>query len=198
MLDARNHQGKFGEDYIRVLASAAGLLVYTPDLDYDGIDLGLRWPGRVGPAASPAIDVQVKSCSTPHKSSGAWRFDGLNELQFNKLAGHAYTVPRYLFLVIVPENADTYAEIFTDGMLLRYQGFYVSLRDEPVIQAPSRKRRRVVHVPIGNVLTSGTLAGCVGTGPARRRAGGRLQIGRASCRERVEISVVAGSLKKKT
>jgi hypothetical protein len=49
MLDARNHQGKFGEDYIRVLASAAGLLVYTPDLDYDGIDPGLRWPGRVGP-----------------------------------------------------------------------------------------------------------------------------------------------------
>ena len=82
---------------------------------------------------------------------------GLNELHFNKLAGQAYTVPRYLFLVIVPESADTYAEIFTDGMLLRYQGFYVSLRDEPVIEAPRREHRRVVHVPIGNVLTSGTL-----------------------------------------
>src|ERR1035437_998825 len=156
MLDARNHQGKFGEDYIRVLASAAGLLVYTPDLDYDGIDLGLRWPGRVGPAASPAIDVQVKSWSTPHKSSGAWRFDGLNESQVSTLAGQPYTDPRCLFLVIVPESADAYAEILTDGMLLRYQGFYVSLRDEPVIRAPSRERRRVVHVPIGNVLTSGT------------------------------------------
>ncbi|MQA98462.1 MAG: DUF4365 domain-containing protein, partial [Streptosporangiales bacterium] len=32
MLDSRNHQGKFGQDYVRVLASAAGLLVYTPDL----------------------------------------------------------------------------------------------------------------------------------------------------------------------
>jgi hypothetical protein len=157
VLDARNHQGKFGEDYIRVLASAAGLLVYTPDLDYDGIDLGIRWPGRVGSAASPAIDVQVKSWSTPHKSGGAWRFDGLNEMQFNKLAGQAYTVPRYLFLVVVPQSADTYAEIFTEGMLLRYQGFYVSFRDEPVIEAPSRERRRVVQVPIGNVLTSGTL-----------------------------------------
>jgi hypothetical protein len=157
VLDARNHQGKFGEDYIRVLASAAGLLVYTPDLDYDGIDFGIRWPGRVGSAASPAIDVQVKSWSTPHKSGGTWRFDGLNELQFNKLAGQAYTVPRYLFLVIVPESVDTYAEIFTDGMLLRYQGFYVSLTDEPVIEAPRREHRRVVHVPIGNVLTSGTL-----------------------------------------
>jgi hypothetical protein len=87
VLDARNHQGKFGQDYVRVLASAAGLLVYTPDLDYDGIDLLIRWPGQVGAAASPAIDVQVKSWSNPRKSGGSWRFDGLNELQFNKLAG---------------------------------------------------------------------------------------------------------------
>ncbi|MDX6281510.1 MAG: hypothetical protein QOH03_2581, partial [Kribbellaceae bacterium] len=27
MLDALVHQGKFGEDYVRVLASAAGLLI---------------------------------------------------------------------------------------------------------------------------------------------------------------------------
>jgi hypothetical protein len=157
LLDARNHQGKFGQDYIRVLASAAGLVIWTPDLDYDGIDLGIRWPGRVGRAASPAIDVQVKSWSRPHKSGGAWRFDGLSETQFNKLAGQAYTVPRYLFLIIVPEKSDAYAEISAEGMLLRYQGFYVSLRDEPLIEEPSRERRRVVHVPIGNVLTSRTL-----------------------------------------
>ena len=37
MLDARQHQGKFGEDYVRVLASAAGLLVLKDDLDVDGI-----------------------------------------------------------------------------------------------------------------------------------------------------------------
>lgn len=33
VLDAQNHQGKFGQDYIRALASAAGLLVYEYDLD---------------------------------------------------------------------------------------------------------------------------------------------------------------------
>jgi hypothetical protein len=30
VLDVNNHQGKFGQDYVRVLASAAGLLV-PPD-----------------------------------------------------------------------------------------------------------------------------------------------------------------------
>ena len=157
MLDALNHQGKFGQDYVRVLASAAGLLVYTPDLDYDGVDFLIRLPGRVGAAASPAIDVQVKSWSNQRKSGGAWRFDGLTEVQFNKLAGEDFTVPRYLFLVIVPKNTRTYSEILTDGMLLRDKVFYVSLREEALIQEPSKERRRVVHVPLGNVLTVRTL-----------------------------------------
>ena len=66
-------------------------------------------------------------------------------------------MPRYLFLVIVPKSAGTYSEILTDGMLLRHQAFYVSLREKAPIQEPSRGRRRAVHVPIGNVLTVGTL-----------------------------------------
>jgi Domain of unknown function (DUF4365) len=157
VLDANNHQGKFGQDYVRVLASAAGLLVYTPDLDYDGVDFLIRWPGKVGAAASPAIDVQIKSWSRPKNTDGYLHFNGLNELQFNKLAGSDYTVPRYLFLVTVPPNKETYSEILTDGMLLRYQGYYLSLRDEAPIENPSKDRRRSVRVPLGNILTVRTL-----------------------------------------
>lgn len=167
VLDANNHQGKFGQDYIRVLASAAGLLVYTPDLDYDGIDLGIRWPGRTGTAASPAIDAQVKSWSSPRKSGGTWRFDGLNETQFNKLAGHDYTVPRYLFLVVVPQDAGAYSEVLTDGMLLRHQGYFLSLRKEALIATPSTKRHRTVHVPIGNILTVRSLRTLMLSGDTR-------------------------------
>jgi hypothetical protein len=107
VLDANNHQGEFGEDYIRVLASAAGLLVWTPDLDYDGVDPGIRWPGRVGWAATPAIDVQVKSWSTPCKSGGEWRFDGLNEL---------HTDLRVAEILSAPTEAEGRPanEIFTD------------------------------------------------------------------------------------
>jgi hypothetical protein len=42
-------------------------------------------------------------------------------------------------------------------MLLRDKGFYVSLQEEVPVQDPSRDRCRVVHVPIGNVLTTVTL-----------------------------------------
>jgi hypothetical protein len=159
VLDANNHQGKFGQDYIRVLASAAGLLVFTPDLDYDGVDFLIRWPGKMGAAASPAIDVQVKSWSRPKNTDGHLHFSGLNEVQFNKLAGSAYTVPRYLFLVTVPPDREIYSEILTDGMLLRYQGYFLSLSDETPTENPHTDKRHPVRVPLGNVLTVRTLRG---------------------------------------
>jgi hypothetical protein len=157
MIDTGNHQGKFGADYIRLLASAAGLAVWTPDVDLDGIDLGIRWVGRDGHRAAAGIDVQVKSWSNPRKVGGDWHFNNLNESQFNQLAGDDHVVPRYLFLVVVPKSQDLYAEMLTDGMLLRYQSYYVSLRDEPLVEHPSQNRKLIVPVPIGNVLTTKTL-----------------------------------------
>jgi hypothetical protein len=166
VLDAPNHQGKFGQDYIRVLASAAGLLVYTHDLDRDGIDLGFRFPGRVGRVASPTLEVQVKSWSRPTERAGHWHFDGLTEEQFNRLAGDDYVVPRCLFLVIVPSQPQRYTHVGVEGMLLRHVGFFHSLRDEPLIPRPDRGRRRPVRVPAGNVLTVRSLLELVHPGLA--------------------------------
>ncbi|MPZ82951.1 MAG: DUF4365 domain-containing protein [Actinophytocola sp.] len=153
MLDAHNHQGKFGQDYIRALASAAGLLVFTYDLDRVGIDLGFRYPGRAGGFSSPAIEVQVKSWSRPRPVSGEWHFDGLNEQQFNWLAGPDYTVPRYLFLVSVPREREEYALFEPGGMTLRHLAYFLSLEDEDLVEEPNPARRRNVRVPLGNVLT---------------------------------------------
>ena len=169
MLDARNHQGKFGQDYVRALASAAGLIVCTFDLDVDGIDLGLRFPGHAGTSASPAIDIQVKSWSKPKSVAAEWHFSGLNEWQFNKLAGSDYTIPRYLFLILVPSDHRSFVSFETEGMILRHLGYYLSLQDEPRIERPDNSRRRVVHVPMSNVLTVRSLLNLVH--PSLVRAG---------------------------
>jgi hypothetical protein len=153
VLDAHNHQGKFGQDYIRALASAAGLLVFQYDLDRVGIDLGFRFPGQPGGLTSPAIEVQVKTSSKPNMIGDEWHYDGLTEQQFNWLAGPDYTVPRYLFLLPVPIDRKEYARFEPGGMTLRHLAYYLSLEDEPPITGPSPTRRRKVRVPVGNVLT---------------------------------------------
>ena len=164
MLDSRNHQGKFGQDYVRVLASAAGLLVYEYDLDMDGIDLGFRLPGPCGPKVSPAIEAQIKSWSRGHSVRGEWHFDGLNEVQFNKLAGPDFTVPRFLFLICVPRDPARYATINGDGMMLRQLGYYRSLANEDRIARPDKNRRKPVSISTGDVLTTRSLLELVSPG----------------------------------
>ncbi|RSM86074.1 DUF4365 domain-containing protein [Kibdelosporangium aridum] len=163
MLDARNHQGKFGEDYVRALASAAGLLVYQHDLDQDGVDLGFRLPGRSTGVASPCIEAQIKSWSRGEIKHGVseWYFNGLNEAQFNRIAGDDFTVPRFLFLVRVPPDNVDYVEFTTEGMLLRHLAYYCSLRLESPIAHPDKKRKRPVRVPVANVLTTRSLLNLV-------------------------------------
>ncbi|MGW5051383.1 DUF4365 domain-containing protein [Actinokineospora sp. NPDC004072] len=161
MLDARNHQGKFGTDYVRVLASSAGLVWSEDDVDLDGIDLCIKLPGRTPRGFSPRIDVQVKTVSAVRPRGGVIDFRGLDEGQFTKLAGTDFLVPRYLFVVHVPPRAELYADLSTAGLLLRHIGYYVSLRDRSPIAAPDRRRRTKVEVPLGNVLTAASLRALV-------------------------------------
>jgi hypothetical protein len=157
MLDAKQHQGKFGEDYVRVLASAAGLIVLKDDLDADGVDLGFRATGRYGRVYSPTIEAQIKTWSAPSGSSGHLMYRGLDEWQFNRLAGADFAGPRFLFVICVPADSQSYAASLTDGVMLRHLGYFVSLRCEERIANPDRRRRRPVKVPTANVLTAPAL-----------------------------------------
>jgi hypothetical protein len=155
----RTHQGQFGEDYVRVLATAAGLTVsdYRPDVD--GVDLQIALPGDAGPVRSPRIDVQVKTTSRLRPVDGVLAFDGLDGRQFNKLAGPGFTVPRFLFLVTVPPDASRYADLNHHGLLLRHIGYWVSLlSDEKVAEGRASVR---VKVPTANVLTVARLRSLV-------------------------------------
>ncbi len=157
MLDARQHQGKFGEDYVRVLASAAGLVVLKEDIDADGVDMGFRAPGKYRICRSPTIEAQIKTWSTPKISSGYLLYRGLDEWQFNRLAGPNFTVPRFLFVICVPSDSQRYTVCLTEGLMLRHLGYFVSLHTEEQIADPDRDRRRTVRVPTANVLTTTVL-----------------------------------------
>lgn len=156
-LDKNNHQGKFGVDYIRVLASAAGLLWSQDDVDLDGVDLSIKLPGRTRRGHSPRIEVQVKTVSRPEIRRGALNYDGLNHAQFNKLAGPDFTVPRYLFLIHVPTAVDGYAGVTTAGLLLQHIGYYLSLSDRTPLPSHSTARSIRVKVPVAQVLTAHSL-----------------------------------------
>ncbi|MFD3509083.1 DUF4365 domain-containing protein [Nocardia sp. NPDC058666] len=166
MLDPNHHQGKFGHDYIRVLASAAGLLWSTDDVDVDGVDLCIKQPGRTPHGFGPAIAVQIKTVSRPKWRGGKLIFPGLNHTQFNCLAGDDFQIPRYLFAVHVPRTSAQFVESTTGALELRHAGYFLSLRDRKRFAVDDASRKVSVQIPLSNVLDVESLRALV-IGPPR-------------------------------
>lgn len=147
-----------------MLSAAAGFAVAKPQPDLAGIDLHIVGMTEVDDDF-PLAKVQVKSWSTPRGDDLAWRYDRLNEKQFNALAGPRI-VPAFLFLVVVPPDPMDYALADAQRLQLCYAAYWASLADRPKIPDPDSKRYVSVTVPRTNLLTVESLTSlCKGTIP---------------------------------
>ncbi|GIH20682.1 DUF4365 domain-containing protein [Rugosimonospora africana] len=146
-----NHQGYFGESFVRALVSAAGLIAGQQDVDHTGVDFSIDFPGARGTARFPKIEAQVKSWSSPRGTDVHWHYP-IDVDNYNNLAGAGFTVPRYLFLVIVPADVRQFAQVDETSMRLNHCGYWASLHDRPLVD-PAVQRSVTVHVPRRNLLT---------------------------------------------
>ncbi|WP_306359208.1 DUF4365 domain-containing protein [Nocardia sp. CC227C] len=149
--DSNPHQGHYDEAFVYALAAAAGLQVAKFDPDFSGVDLHLKLPGATN-GNFPCVEMQVKSWSQPVRRNGHFRYDRLNERQFNALAG-AQRVPRFLVLVIVPPAASDYTVAAPARLTLAHAAYWQDLSGEEPIANPSRDRYTRVLVPETNLLT---------------------------------------------
>lgn len=162
-MDARNHQGGYGEAFVSALAVAAGLRLAKPFPDVDGIDFCM-WPdgeGLLRGARASAINVQVKSGSMATETDTTWGYR-LEVPHFNFLADPwASALPTFLFLVIVPKDWRRYATAGPDGLLLRNAAYWRSLANEDQIVDAKASAKTTVHVPKANLLTVDSLRALV-------------------------------------
>jgi hypothetical protein len=163
-----NHQGYFGESFVRVLVSAAGLVAGKQDVDHTGVDFSIDFPGVRGTARFPKIEAQVKSWSSPRGSEHAWHYT-MDIDHYNNLAGADFSVRRFLFLIIVPADVDKFAEVDEMSMRLSHCGYWLSLADQPVI-SPEKQGSITVRVPKRNKLTVPALLDLLSPVPAQRVA----------------------------
>ncbi|WP_283134648.1 DUF4365 domain-containing protein [Rhizohabitans arisaemae] len=154
-LDRNNHQGWYGECFIQVLAAAAGLQATPLTPDCTGVDFYLCLPREID-GDFPRMEVQVKTWSTPKSRNGRWHYRGLTEKRFNALAGKR-RLPRYLFLVVVPPNAQDFVRADSHALQLSHAAYWISLEAEQRIDAPDCKRTVEVTIPESNLLTVASL-----------------------------------------
>ncbi|MFG2043995.1 DUF4365 domain-containing protein [Dactylosporangium sp. NPDC048998] len=152
-LERKTHQGYYGEAFVRLLAAAAGLVVARADLDVTGEDFTIGYPGSRGGSRYPKIEVQVKSWSTPTGNDQFWRYRMQVE-SFNRLAGDDFYLPRYLFLILVPAEAESYTKADSQALRVHHAGYWASFSER---QTVADAGSLTVDVPKRNLLTASSL-----------------------------------------
>jgi hypothetical protein len=99
------------------------------NLDVDGVDWQIAYPGPKGTTRSPKIEVQVKTSAKPLIEDGAYKHR-LSIQHFNHIAGSGFQVPRFLALVVVPPDPTGYAICGQEGMRLGTAAYWLSLADQ--------------------------------------------------------------------
>jgi hypothetical protein len=142
------HQEAFSRAYIHAVAAAAGFKYSDGPLpDDDHVDVTVTSRGPMGLVRSPKLDIQVK-CKLGSPEGDPISY-ALNVDDYEGLRHLDYGSPRILVVVFVPHEIALWTDHAEDGLMLRYCGYWVSLRGCP----ESGNRTSVtIHLPRKNTF----------------------------------------------
>jgi hypothetical protein len=154
-MDPSKQKEEFNYAYVCALAAHAGLNRGEFRVDDDSIDVTFQAKGDFGPGRmrSPLIQIQLKCTSQDLVVDDTIKFQ-LSRKNYDDLRGADVVAPRYLAVLIVPENLLEWVRHNDDHVALYNSCYWLSLRDA----APTENVASVtVDVPLAQRLTSDTL-----------------------------------------
>ena len=126
-----HQQEAISRAYVRAVAAGAGLRVQEgAQPDDDSVDLTLSARGPGGTVRSPKLDLQLKCQLGRPTDSPHWPYD-LGVKNYEELRPSDFPVPRILVVVVVPDDPSHWIEQSDERLLMRYCGFWLSLRGLP-------------------------------------------------------------------
>jgi hypothetical protein len=137
--------------FIHTVASRAGYAWEPTRIDKDGIDGRVRARDFIDPRAtvrSPSIGFQLKATTTITGSPDPIPYP-LKQGNYNHLRGDKFAEPRYLALLVLPEDPAEWVKLDADALVLRRCMHWKSL-----VSAPETKNEvtTTVYIPRANIL----------------------------------------------
>jgi len=155
VLDPDAHQGMHGENLVRAVVAAAGLEISRPEPAY-GKDYYIGFPGPRQTIKTPKILVSVKSWAAPVLSADhCWHYP-LKGANYNFLARSTDLRP-YLFLAVVPADANDYSSASHTGLELRTAVYWLSFEGIAPDAGLADDSTRTVNIPHVQLITDATL-----------------------------------------
>lgn len=155
LMDPQKQKEEFQFAYVCALAAHAGLNRGDFRVDDDSIDITFQAKGNFGPGRirSPMIQVQLKCSSQELIADDVIKFP-LKVKNYDDLRGDDVVVPRYLAVLLVPDNVEHWIAINGDHIALFKSCYWLSLRH----CGPTENQISItVEVPLAQRLTSATL-----------------------------------------
>lgn len=136
----------FGVVYLRAVAAVAGYTVSVPEVDYDSVDVTLN--SKEGKRNRLEFQVKCSAQPAPVGVDLAYRLKRKNyeDLRIDSV------IPRFLLVVIVPDDITQWMRQSERRMNLRRCGFWCSLRGAQDLPNPDSSSI-TVRLPRTNLLT---------------------------------------------
>ena len=152
-MDPRKQKEEFQYAYVAALAAHAGLNRGDFRVDNDSVDVTFQGKGFLAPIRNPQIQLQLKCTSQDFIVGDVIKFP-LKMKNYEDLRGDDVVVPRYLAVLVVPEQTTHWVLHHDDCVALHNLCFWASLRDAP---ASSNKETVTIDVPLSQRLTTDAL-----------------------------------------
>ncbi|WP_175869820.1 DUF4365 domain-containing protein [Burkholderia sp. BCC0397] len=155
-MDPQKQKEEFNYAYVCALAAHAGLNRTSSSVDDDSIDVAFKSKGYHGHLVrSPQIEFQLK-CTSQNLvdlDGEVIRFP-LPRKNYDDLRGADFASPRYLAVLLVPEDVEHWIGHNDEHIELHKNCYWLSLRDyEPT----DNTNTVTVSIPLHQRLTTGTL-----------------------------------------
>ena len=152
-MDPDKQKEQFSIAYMYALGAHAGLNHGSFIVDDDSIDMLFQGKGYTAKVRNPQIQLQLKCTSFANVSNGVLKY-ALKKKNYDDLRGADVVVPRYLAVLVVPNNTNDWL-VHTDEYISHYKTCYwYSLRTLPEC---ANTTSVTVSIPLEQRLTTTSL-----------------------------------------
>lgn len=152
-MDIAKKKEQFNVAYIYAMAAQAGFNPSRLDVDDDSIDIQLSGKGFVGLIRNPMVQLQLK-CTSRELISGEVIKFALSRKNYDDLRGQNVICPRYLVVLLVPEEHNSWIQHHDAFMSLHNTCYWVSLKDHPTT---ANSTSITIDIPLSQRLTTASL-----------------------------------------
>ena len=152
-MDENQKKELFSKAFVKALAAQSGFRSAEPDVDDDSIDLIIRGRGYRTGIRNPQIDIQLKCTASNEGGDDYFKFR-LPLKNYNDLREEDVLCPRFLFILVVPENCEEWLIHQPTSSIIRHCCYWYSLRSLPAV---TNKSKVTLNIPRSQRLTSQSL-----------------------------------------